>query len=145
MNPHASLSSAAGATIAGEQVTDVSILVPRDVVRFDHHKVFDLSHQLGMRAAEDVVCRAIEDVAARLAYIAQLSPHASLCDLRKSTRGLIAIAEQVGMSTLAMVARDVVGCIDAGNGVALAATHERLMRVGDMSLSVLWESQDQSL
>ncbi|KNG93435.1 hypothetical protein ATO11_12775 [Pseudaestuariivita atlantica] len=126
-------------------MSQVTKLAPREVVRLDHGCVQDLCKQLGLNGAEDVVCRALEDMAERLATIAQTARLASLEDMRKTTRGLVSVADQIGMTTLATVSRDVVDCIDGGDGVALAATHARLMRVGDRSLSALWDTQDLSV
>ncbi len=124
---------------------NVSKLAPRDAVRLDHSRVQDLCRQLGLGGAEDVVCRAMEDMAGRLADISRSAQVSTLPQMRKTARGLIGVAEQVGMTTLARVARDIVTCIDAGDGVALAAVHARLMRVGDRSLCAIWDTQDMSV
>lgn len=126
-------------------MNDVARIAPREAVRLDHSRVQDLCRQLGLSGAEDVVCRAMEDMAGRLSEIAQTAQVETLPQMRKTARGLIGVAEQVGMTTLARVARDMVGCIDAGDGVALAAVHDRLMRVGDRSLCAIWDTQDMSV
>jgi hypothetical protein len=59
--------------------------------------------------------------------------------MRKGCRSLIAMADQVGMAMLARVAGDVTGCIDAGDGTALAATFARLLRIADRSLCEIWD------
>ena len=45
------------------------------------------------------------------------------------------------MRTLARVAGDVTRCIDAGDGVALAAVLSRLIRIGERSLTAIWDTQ----
>ena len=97
---------------------------------------------MGHAGAEDVVCRAMEELALRMAHCDRLYRTDDMAELRKSSRSLIAIAEQAGMHLLARVARDVTTCIDSGDTVALAATLGRLMRTGEGSLTAIWDLQD---
>jgi hypothetical protein len=60
-------------------------------------------------------------------------------------RSLIAIAEQIGMSDLARVAGDVTATCDSEDGVAQAATLFRMIRMGDRSLTAVWNLRDLSL
>jgi hypothetical protein len=46
------------------------------------------------------------------------------------------------MHTLSRVADDVTKCIDAGDQVAIAATLARLLRIGERSLTAIWDMQD---
>lgn len=62
--------------------------------------------------------------------------------MRKNTRMMIAIADQIGMHAVARVARDVTECLDAADSIALSATLARLIRVGDRSLNALWDLND---
>ena len=101
--------------------------------------------QLGETSAEDVVCRALEELAARLSHTERCYRELRFEDMRKSARSLIAISEQIGMQLLADVARDVTSCIDSGEGTALSATLARLLRIGESSLSEIWDLQDLSV
>ncbi|OWU76164.1 hypothetical protein ATO3_07005 [Marinibacterium profundimaris] len=105
----------------------------------------DLYLQLGEAGAEDVVCRAIEELAVRLSHCERLWRRDDLDGLRKCARSLIAIAEQVGMNSLARVAGDVTQAIDACDGVATSATLTRLIRIGARSLTAVWDLQDLSV
>ena len=93
-------------------------------------------------SAEDVVCRAMEELALRMAHCDRLFRKGELEDLRRSAKSLIAIADQVGMDVLARVARDVVTCAESGDQTALAATLGRLLRTGEGSLTAIWDLQD---
>ena len=104
-----------------------------------------LYKQLGESAAEDVVCRAIEELAIRLTHCERLWRDGNLPGLRKSARSLIAIAEQVGMMSLARVANDVTQSIDIDDRAALGATLFRLIRIGERSLTAVWDLQDLSV
>lgn len=108
----------------------------------DSDRLNDLYVQLGQHAAEDVVCRALEEMAARLSHIDKSYRLSHWDDLRKNARGLGAIADQLGIVLLAKVARDVKTCVETGDAVATAATIARLMRVGESSLSEVWDMQD---
>lgn len=104
-----------------------------------------LYRQLGESGAEDVVCRAIEELAVRLSHCERMWRSQDLPGLRKSARSLIAIAEQIGMNSLARVADDVTRTIDQHDQVAQAATLTRLMRIGERSLTAVWDLQDLSV
>lgn len=119
-----------------EQVT---ALQQQERVRLDADRLETLYRQLGDRGAEDVVCRALEEIAARLAQAERDYQAARFPEMRKGCRSLIAMADQIGMAMLARVAGDVTGCIDAGNGTALAATFARLLRIADRSLCEIWD------
>ena len=123
-------------------VSHVLELMQVETVRLDQDRVESLYHQLGESGAEDVICRAIEELAVRLAHCEQLWRKDMAEDLRKSARSLIAIAEQIGMTTLARVAGDVTNAIDAQDPAALGATLCRLMRIGERSLTAVWDLQD---
>ncbi|UWR24259.1 hypothetical protein K3756_16670 [Sulfitobacter sp. S190] len=111
-------------------------------IKVDQSRLGALYEQLGETGAEDVVCRAMEELAVRMAQCDRLYKARDRPTLRKNARSLIAIAEQIGMYRLAQVAADVTRCIDDENEIALAATLSRLLRIGDQSLSAIWDTQD---
>lgn len=130
----------------GEQevnkVTSVTQIRLCEPVRVDHDRLGALYSELGHAGAEDVVCRAMEELALRMAHCDRLMRAAQYGELRKSARSLIAIADQIGMDLLARVAADVMDCVDTGDSVALAATLGRLLRAGEESLTAIWDLQD---
>lgn len=99
---------------------------------------------LGEYQAEEVICRAMEELAMRLALIERAYTEHELQSLAKGARGLVKIADQIGMSTLAKVARDVAICADREDRLALAATLARLLRISDRSLMAVWDMADLS-
>ncbi|MEM8773925.1 MAG: hypothetical protein AAGF53_02765 [Pseudomonadota bacterium] len=125
-----------------EQVT---LLEQSETVRLDSVRLEQLYVQLGESGAEDVVCRALEELAVRLSHTERFYREERFADLRKSARSLIAISDQIGMAALARVARDVTHCIDENDSVALSATLARLLRIGDTSLHEVWDLQDYSV
>lgn len=126
-------------------VARVYILVHGETVRLDPDRLHDLFRQLGETGAQDVLCRAIEELAVRLAHCERLWRDRDPAGLHKGARSLIAIAEQIGMGALARVAGDVMAAIETGDSVTIAATLARLLRIGELSLSAVWDSRDLSV
>ena len=122
-----------------KQITQIK---PKEPVHVDQDRLSALYSQLGEASAEDVVCRAMEELALRLSHCDRLYRSSAWVELRKSVRSLIAIADQIGMSALSSVAAQVTDCIDQENQISLAATLGRLMRIGEESLTAIWDLQD---
>lgn len=123
----------------------VTMLAMSEPVQLDADKLEELYEQLGDVAAEDVVCRAMEELAVKLAQVDRLYRSRQIEEMRKTARSMGAIAGQVGMNMLARVASDVMRCVDTGDATALAAVVQRLMRTGESSLMQIWQAQDLSL
>ena len=121
------------------------MLKQTEVVRLNAGRLEELYAQLGEAGAEDVVCRALEELALRLSHTERCHREGQLADMRKSARSLVAIADQIGMQLLARVATDVTISVDNGDMVAVTATLSRLLRIGDSSLSEVWDMQDLSI
>lgn len=100
---------------------------------------------LGEAGAEQVVVRAMEQLNARLTEIQRFVDIGDRAALIRSARLLIKVAEQIGMTTFARVAEDVVTTAENGDPVAEAATLARLMRIGDRSLSAIWDLRDMTI
>lgn len=114
-------------------------------VRFDPDRLVALYSDLGEAGAEQVVCRAMEELAARLTEIRRFADEGNPAAMRRSARLLIRVAEQVGMLTFARVAGDVLRATDAGDPAAQAATLARLLRIGDRSLNAVWDLRDRTV
>ncbi len=126
-------------------MSQVMKIRPSESVQVDQERLGALYMQLGEAIAEDVVCRAMEELALRMAQCERLYRENRLSELRKNARSLIAIADQIGMSSLGRVAGDVTLCVDDNDEVALAATLSRLLRIGERSLTAIWDHQDLSV
>lgn len=123
-------------------MTNVTQLRLSEHVQVDHQRLDALYSEMDPVSAEDMVCRAMEELALRMAQCDRLHRAADMNGLQKSSKSLIAIADQIGMNVMSRVARDVAACARTGNPVALAATMSRLMRTGEESLSAIWNLQD---
>lgn len=120
---------------------EVAILNHDDAVRLDAGALAALYRDLGPQGADAVLARAMEEVALRLDGLP--GPHRSgqWAELARRARALRAIAEQVGMTTLARVAGDVAACAARCEAPALGATLARLDRIACRSLAELWDMQ----
>lgn len=126
-------------------VAQIAVLHPRDTAYFDEETLNTLSRDLGPSVAENIVCRALEDLAVRLTQIRTEYAEGDQRALRKSVKSAIPILEQIGLPKMARVASDVLTCVDKGEGVALAATLCRLLRCGEMAISCAEMGMDLSL
>ncbi|PID35432.1 MAG: hypothetical protein CSA68_02775 [Rhodobacterales bacterium] len=114
-------------------------------IRLNSERLVELYVQLGQAGAQDVVCRAMEELAVRFKQLAMDYNNQDYKAVRKCAKSMVGIAEQVGMQCLADVAQDVRRCAENYDTVALAATLARLLRIGDKSLTAIWDSQDLSV
>ncbi|MEP4195093.1 MAG: hypothetical protein ABJL99_05575 [Aliishimia sp.] len=126
-------------------MTHINQIIQDETANLDHDQLGALYAQLGPAGAEDVLRRAMEELALRLSHSERLYQQNELPELRKSAHSLIAIADQIGMSKLAKVAENVSEAVEQGDMVAVAATLSRLMRVGETSLTAVWDLQDMTV
>ncbi|MCY1128128.1 hypothetical protein OU426_14785 [Frigidibacter sp. RF13] len=117
----------------------LAILRHEEGVRLDPDPLVALFAELGERGAERVVRRALLELSEQLSEVADHFAAGQTDTLIRSARMLAKVAEQVGMATLARVARDVVSTSEAVETTAQAATVARLGRIGERSLAALWD------
>lgn len=129
----------------GESLDNITVLRPNESVRLDAERLSGLYRQLGEAGASDVVCRAMEELATRLSIVSAAFRRGEMDVVHKGARGLVAIADQVGMTSLAQVSADVRDCAASQDEVALGATLARLERIGARSLTAIWDLQDLSV
>ena len=111
-------------------------------VSVDQDRLGALFSELGEAAAEDTVCRAMEELALRLSHCSRLHKSGHWEDLCKCVKSLRVISERIGMVFLARVADDVIDTVNARDPVAISATLARLLRIGEQSLTAIWDLQD---
>lgn len=126
-------------------VTRVTVLEPHQVVEFDEDMLDALARDLGPQVAENLVCRALEDMALRLGTVRDAYSRGHAHDLRKAARGLIAVSEQIALLSVARIARDVIDCLDRNDAVSLGATVFRLIRTGEMAVACSVKGQNLSV
>lgn len=123
-------------------MTQVCILEHDEAIQLDDDHLGALYAQLGESHADSVVSRALEELANRLSLIERSYYRQNLAALAKASKGLIGIADQIGMPGLATAAGNVSDLAQSADEPALSAALARLVRIGDRSLAAIWEVQD---
>jgi hypothetical protein len=108
---------------------------PRERVRQDSEPIALMYRNMGTSAAEEVVTRALAELAMTMAGLADRVESRDRQDLARQLRRLQRMAEQLGMVSLGQVSADIRMCLDQGDTVAFAAVWARLMRVAECSLA----------
>ena len=123
----------------------LAVLRHDEGVRLDPDRLVALYSELGESGAEQVLCKAMEELAARLTEIQRFADEGKAAALIRSARLLIKVAEQIGMLSFARVASDVVLATEADDFPAQSATLARLVRIGDRSLNAVWDLRDMTI
>ena len=110
--------------------------------RLDRDQLEVLYVQLGPAGADKLVNHALEELAVALARVEKHHKAGRMIDVQQGVKGVVTIAQQIGMTTLARVARDVQELSDTTDGAAYCAAMARLGRIGESSLMAVWDIQD---
>ena len=116
-------------------MTEVAVLRPREVVRQDVEAVADIYRNLGAPTAEQMVTRALGELALTMAGIVEKVRSQDLRDLGGQLARLRRLADDIGLVSLAKVSGDLQSCLERADGTAFSAVWARLMRVAERSLS----------
>ncbi|WP_188525997.1 hypothetical protein [Sinisalibacter lacisalsi] len=116
-----------------------------EIVRLDRSQLEVLYQSLGPRGADKVVSHALEELAVTLSRASGEYRAGEIEALRTSVKALVAVAQQVGMTLLARVGRDVLDLSRSYDAAAFGATMARLERIGESSLVAVWDLQDLSI
>lgn len=111
-------------------------------VNLDPDRIVVLYAELGQVAAERVLSAAMEDLAVHLVAIQMAVLDRQEQVILRGLDELGRLARQVGMRVLSQVARDLADCVMREDTVAQAAVLARLVRIGDRSLTAVWDLQD---
>ena len=110
-------------------------LRPREIVRQDVEAIALIYRNLGAPVAEQMVTRALGELALTMAGIAEKVRAQELRDLARQLARLRRLAEDLGLRSLASVAGDAKCCLERADGTAFSAVWARLMRVAERSLA----------
>lgn len=114
---------------------EVAVLIPRDVVRQDVEAVAGLYRNLGAAMAEQMVGRILGELALTLASLLAMVQSQNLRDLPARLAHLRRLAEELGLTTLSLVAADARICLETADSTAFAAVWARLVRVAERSIA----------
>jgi hypothetical protein len=124
---------------------NVTVLRPKERVRLDAEPIAAIYRDLGTTGAEQVVTRALGEIALTMAGIAAQVRESDLSDLARQLRRLQRMADHLGMVSLAQISVDMRACLDQGDSTAFSAVWARLMRIAERSLAIEQGSLDRSL
>jgi hypothetical protein len=120
-------------------------LRPKERVRLDAEPIAAIYRDLGTAAAEQVVTRALSEIALTMAGLAEQVRARNLHDLHRQLRKLQRMAQHLGMVSLGQIAAEVRLCLDRGDPTAFAAVWARLIRIAERSLATDKDLLDQRL
>ncbi len=123
----------------------VTYLRQNEMPGFDPDRLTELYVKLGEAGAEDVICRVMEDLATRLADIHDVQGIADDRLLQQAVRNIAELAGKIGLTGLFRVALDVEYCLNFKDYPARAATITRMLRIGEKSLTTIWDHRDLSI
>jgi len=121
---------------------NVTVLRPVERVRLDAGPIAAMFREMGAAAAEQVVTRALGELALTMAGLAGQVRGRDLTDLHRQLRRLQRMADHVGMVSLSQASAEVRTCLDQGDATAFAAVWARLIRIAECSLATEGEMLD---
>lgn len=124
---------------------EIATLRPREAVRQDVEAIAVIYRNLGAPVAEQMVTRALGELALTMAGIAEKVRAQELRDLSRQLGRLGRLAADLGLLTLAAVAGDAKTCLERAESTAFAAVWARLLRVAEGSLATDTALADQSV
>lgn len=113
----------------------VTTLTPREVVCQDVEAIAVIYRNLGAPTAEKMVTRALGELALTMARLAETVRSQDLRDVSDHLVRLSRLADDLGLISLAVVARDSRLCLERADSTGFAAVWARLVRVAERSLS----------
>ena len=129
----------------GDTMGIVLALVPNERLRQDAEPIAAIYRNLGTQAAEQVVTRALAELALMTADVSRQVVAGEVDDLAHKLRRLQRMAQHLGMVSFAGIAGDARTCVDAEDQTAFAAVWARLLRVAERSLATDQDLIDRSV
>lgn len=124
---------------------NVVALRPSERVSQDAEPIAAIYRNLGTTSAEQVVTRALAELAVTMATLSQQVRERDLSTVAQQLRSLQHMAEDLGMVSLARCSSDVRLCLERADATAFSAVWARLVRVAERCLSADRDLLDKSL
>ena len=112
---------------------------PVELIFVDAAYLSEVAAERGLPRAENIAHNAIEDIAERLASAEAAWSAGEFARLSKVGKSLATVCEQIGMETFARAARQLAEAATGPDDIAIAATVARTLRVGEASLTAIWD------
>jgi hypothetical protein len=126
-------------------MNNVMALVPNERLRQDAEPIAAIYRNLGVQAAEQVVARALAELAHVMGEVADHVHLRELALLPRNLRRLQRLSENMGLVSLAEIARDAHLCLAANDRIAFTAVWARLQRVAERSFAPVADVVDRSV
>lgn len=120
-------------------MTKIAVLAVEDDINIDQRRISEIVAELGDHAAHSLIGVALEHLALALRDTVRAAEQDDNAQIVTHTDRLSRLAWQVGLVSLAGVAIDVGRCAETGDAQGLVATLARLQRIGNRSLTELWD------
>ena len=120
-------------------MTKITVLAVEDDINIDQRQISEIVAELGNRAAHNLIGVALEHLALSLRDTVRAAEVGDRAQVVTHADRVSRLAWQVGLISFAGVAVDVGRCAETGNEQGLAATLARLQRIGNRSLTELWD------
>ena len=124
----------------GVNMTTIAVLTVDETVLIELQRLEQIIQELGEATAAQVIGAALEQLALALTRTVAAGAAGDLAGVVTHAEQLARLAWQVGLVSLAGVAVDVGSCAERQDRTALAATSARLHRIGNRSLTEIWEA-----
>ena len=115
----------------GAQLVDFAA---QETARLDGERIQVLRRSLGDQRCREVIGEVVFHLTDRMSMLGEALGRGDEVEAKALTSRLAGLAEQVGLSMFAQVARDLSACLRAEDPVAIAAVRARLERVAERSL-----------
>jgi len=119
-------------------------IATREDAVLDTGRIGVLRQSLGDQRCREVVSEVVFHLTDRLGLLQAALDAGDMTEAQTLASRLASLSEQVGLRDFARVARDLDGCLAAGDLVAMAAVAARLLRLGEESLFSVVLYADQS-
>lgn len=123
-------------------MAQIMALTMSEPVKVDSRRVGDIVSELGETAAQNVIGVALEQLAVALRATEAALEAQDMAQTVFHADKLSRLAWQIGLLSLAGVAMDLGNCAERRDQWALSAVQARLMRVGNRSLTAIWDRAD---
>lgn len=117
----------------------IAVLAVEEEILVDMQRLEQIVTELGQDTANYVLGAALEQLAQALTKTVTAADREDLATVVSQADRLSRLAWQVGLVSLAGVAVDVGRCAETRDFPGLAATAGRLRRIGNRSLTEIWE------
>lgn len=114
---------------------NVLALVPAERLRQDAEPIAAIYRNLGVQAAEQVVARALAELALVADEVIEQVRLQDQAALPRSLRRLQRLSENMGLVSLGTIAQDAAICLSERDDIAFAAVFARLQRVMERTFS----------